>query len=110
MLLCVGSTHHVPATLGLPPLPGMCAFPVYTAQAPVCSIWSVPCVACGSSFWVFHKSTDSVGPVFCALPGPSSSGSQEFDGRTLSSVVCLLPSVVPASFSTHASRVHAPCV
>ena len=31
------------------PLTGVCAFPVYTAQAPGCSIWSWPCVACGSS-------------------------------------------------------------
>ena len=38
-------------------------------------------MACGSSFRV-HKSADSVAPAFCALP-PSSSGSQELDGRTL---------------------------
>ena len=82
-LLCVGSTHRVPATLGLPPLTGVCAFPVYTAQAAGCSIWSVPCVACGSSFRVFHKSADSVGPAFFAFPSSSSSGSQELDGCTL---------------------------
>ena len=35
---------------------GVCAFPVYTAQAPGCSIWSGPCVECGSSFRVLHKS------------------------------------------------------
>ena len=61
----------------------VCAFPVYTAQAPGCSIWSRPCVACGSSFLVVHKSADSVGPVFCAFPGLSSSGSQELEERTL---------------------------
>ena len=61
----------------------VCAFPVYTARDPSCSIWSGPCVACGSSFGVFHKSVDSVGPAFCAFPGPSSSGSQELDRRTL---------------------------
>ena len=38
---------------------------------------------CGSSFQVFHKSADSVGPVFHAFPSPSSSGSQELDKRTL---------------------------
>ena len=59
------------------------AFPVYSAQAPGCSIWSVPCVACGSSFQVFHKSADSAAPVFCAFPSPSSSGSQELDRCTL---------------------------
>ena len=46
----------------------VCAFPVYTAQAPGCSIWSGPCAECGSSFRVLHKSADSVGPAFCAFP------------------------------------------
>ena len=60
----------------------VCAFPFYSAQAPGCSIWSGPCLACGSSFRVFHKSMDLVGPPFCAFPSLSSSGSQELDGRT----------------------------
>ena len=88
----------------------MCAFPVYTAQAPSCSIWSGPCVACGSSFRVLHKSVDSVGPAFCAFPSQSSSGSQELDRRTLPGAVHLSPYVVPASVSMCASRVRAPCV
>ena len=36
-----------------------------------------------SGFWVFHKSTDLVGPAFCVFPGQSSSSSQELDERTL---------------------------
>ena len=52
-------------------------------RPPSCCIWSGPCVAWGSSFRVFHKSTDSAGPAFCAFPGPSSSGSQELDWCTL---------------------------
>ena len=59
------------------------AFPVYAAQAPGRSIWSGPCIACSSSFRVFHKSTDSVGPEF-------SSGSQELDGRTLRGCMSLV--------------------
>ena len=59
------------------------AFPIYTAQAPGCSIWSMPCVACGSSFWIFHKSVDSVAPALCAFPSLSSSGIQELDRCTL---------------------------
>ena len=108
-LACVGCTHRVLATLGLP-RSRVCAFPVYTAQAPGCSIGSWPCVACGSSFRVLHKSTDSVGPAFCAFPGPSSSGSQELDGRPLPGAMCFVLSAVPASVSLRASRVHAPCV
>ena len=57
-------------------------FPVYTAQAPGCSIWSGPCAVCGSSPRVFHK---SVACVLC-LPRPSGSGSQELDGLTLPGV------------------------
>ena len=62
------------------PYRGVCAFPVYTAQAPGCSIWSGPCVECGSSFQVLHKSMDSVAPVFCVFPGLSSPGSQRLGG------------------------------
>ena len=62
---------------------GVCAFPVCTAQAPGCSIWSRPCVACGSSFRVLHKSMDSVAPAFCAFPSLSGSGSQRL-GQPLS--------------------------
>ena len=61
----------------------VCALPIYTAQAPGCSIWSGPCVACDSRFWVFHQSADSVGPAFCAFPSLSSSGRQELDRCTL---------------------------
>ena len=82
-------TGSVPAILGLP-RSRVCALTVYTAQAPGCSIWSGPCVACGSSFRVLHKSVDSVGSAFCAFPGPSSSGCQKLDGRTLLS--CGVPS------------------
>ena len=93
--LCVGSTPHVPATLGLPLLTGVCAFPVYTAQAPGCSIWSGPCVECGSSFRVLHQSADSVVPAFCAFPGLSGSRSQRL-GRALAGCGAPFPSVAPA--------------
>ena len=85
----------------------VCAFPIYTSQAPGCSIWSGPCIACGPSFRVVHKSADSVVPAFCAFPGPSSSGSQQLDGRTLPGCA-FSPLSVPASVSTCASRVSAP--
>ena len=63
--------EHSPCSghTGFAPYRGVCAFPVYTAQAPGCSIWSEPCVECGSSFRVFHKSADSVAPA-CCLPRP----------------------------------------
>ena len=85
--LCSGHT-------GFAPYRGVCAFPVYTAQAPGCFIWSRPCVECGSSFRVLHKSADSVAPVFCVSPGLSSSGSQRL-GRTLPGCGALFPSAAP---------------
>ena len=50
------------------PAQGCLCFPVYTAQAPGCSIWSGPCVECGSSFRVLHSSADSVAPACCVFP------------------------------------------
>ena len=69
--------EHSPCSshTGFAPYRGVCAFPVYTAQAPCCSMWSRPCLECGSSFPVLHKSADSVVPAFCAFPGLSGSGS-----------------------------------
>ena len=94
--------EHSPCSghTGFPPYRGVCAFPVYTAQAPGCSIWSGPCVECGFSFRVLHKSTDSVAPAFCAFPGLRGSGSQRL-GRTLPGCCAPFPSeapVLPASW------------
>ena len=62
--------EHSPCSghTGFAPYRGVCAFPVYIAQAPVCSIWSGPCIECGSTFRVLHKSADSVAPAFCVFP------------------------------------------
>ena len=95
---------------GFAPYQGVCAFPVYTAQAPGCSIWSRPCVACGSSFGVLHRSADLVGPAFCAFPAPAAQAARSLTGALCPGAVRLIPSGGPASVSVHASRVHAPCV
>ena len=68
---CLGHTWFAPTH-------GMCAFLVYTAQAPGCSagelskpgpaspaLHSLSCSGTGSQ--VLHKVTDSVGYAFCAL-------------------------------------------
>ena len=61
-------------------------------------------MACGSSFRVLHKSADPIGPAFCAFPGPSSSGTQDLDGRTLPG--CSAPSPLHGpSLSFHAHLV-----
>ena len=81
------------------PCSRVCALPIYTAQAPGCSIWSGPCIACGSSFWVFYKSMDSVGPAFCAFPAQAAQAARSLTGALFPRAVHLLPSAVPASVS-----------
>ena len=104
---CVWFRPHwvcsVPATLGLPGS-RVCALPVYAAQAPGCSVGSGPCVACGSSFRVLHKSADSVGPPFCTFPARAAQAARGLTGALSPGAVRLLPSAGPASVSS------APCV
>ena len=61
------------------------AFPIYAAQAPGCSIWSVPCAALDSSPRVFHKSADSAAPALCAFPARAAQAARSLSG-TLSPV------------------------
>ena len=69
---CLGHT-------GFAPTHGVCAFPVYTAQALGCPAGNClmlslcymhsPGLRCsGSGSWVLHKGADLVGPAFCARP------------------------------------------
>ena len=92
--------EHSPCSghTGFAPYRGVCAFPVYTAQAPGCSIWSGPCVECGSSFRVLHKSADSVAPACCVFPSLSGSGSQRL-ARPLPGCGAPFPSAASGSGS-----------
>ena len=69
---CLGHT-------GFAPVHSVCAFPVYTAQAPGCSAGELskvgpgcvyfPGLSCsGSGSRVLDKGPDLVGPAFCARP------------------------------------------
>ena len=97
-LACVGSTRCVPATLGLPPFGAGVCFPCLHCSGSrlLSRELALHCVdfpglsRSDSGFQVFQKSTNSVGPAFCAFPGRSSSGSQELDERTLPG--CRVPS------------------
>ena len=88
----------------------VCALPIYAAQAPSCSIWSVPCIAYGSSFRVLHESVDSVAPAFCVFPAGAAQAARGLRGALSPGVARPLPSAAPASVSAGASRVRAPCV
>ena len=74
-----GERSHCLGHTGFAPAQGVCAFPVYTAQAPGCSARiclkrALGCVhfpglsRSGSGSRVLHEGADSVGPAFCALP------------------------------------------
>ena len=78
-LACVGSVHSVWATLGLPPLTAFVLsqstlLRLWVALERNYLKWALGCVYfpglshLGSGSRVLHKGTDSVGPVFCALP------------------------------------------
>ena len=67
-------------------------------------------MACCSSFRVLHKGADSVGPAFCAFSGRAAQAARSLTRALSPRAVHLIPSAVPASVSTRASRVHAPCV
>ena len=82
---------------------GVCAFLVYTPQAPSRSIWSGPCADCGSSFRVLHKSADLVAPACCVFPGLSGSGSQRL-GRSLPGCGTPFPSVASGPGSQRLGR------
>ena len=89
-----GSACSVQAKLGLPPLRA-CVLSQSTllrlqvALQGNCTKRALGCMHLpslshsGSGFRVLHKGTDSVGPAFCALPGPSSSGYQVLGECTL---------------------------
>ena len=79
---------------------GVCAFPVYTAQAPGCSageLWVLGCMhfpglsLLVSGFRVLQKAQTRLGLPFVAFPGPSSSGDQVLDEHTLPRCSVLLP-------------------
>ena len=109
-LVCVGSTHSVPATVGLPPLMGLC----------------FPHLHCSDS-WLLHmeRALRCMRFQFSGIPQKRRLGwacvlclpqpEQLRQPRSLSGilspgVVRLIPSTVPASVSAGTSRVHVPCV
>ena len=105
--MCGECSHYMGHT-GFAPAHSVCAFPVYTAQAPGCSAGELPKAALGcvhfpglshsgSGSQVLHKGTDSVGSGFVPFPSPSSSGDQVLGERTLPGWgVPLITSPVPA--------------
>ena len=101
---------------GFAPVHRVCAFPstLLRLQAALQGAGPALCVLpspsrSGSGSRVLHKEADSVGPVFCAVSGPRSSGNQELEEHTLFRGIATSPLPVPASVSGRA-RSDVPCV
>ena len=90
---------------------GWCCFPLYVAQAPGCSIWSVPCAAHSSSPRVFHKSAEQkAAPAFCVFTIRVAQAARSLTGTLPLGAACLLLSASPAPAPAHAGWVPVPCV
>ena len=112
-LVCAGSTHSVPATLGLPTL-AACVFAPSTLlrlqaalQGAGPEVRALPRPKPLRFQFSGPPQRGSLGPAFCGFPGPSSSGSQELEERTLPGCGAPSPLLGP-SFSFRLSG--APCV
>ena len=89
------------------PAPGVCAFPVYTAQAPSRLLSRERALRCMRFQFSGPPQKRRLGwACILCLPWPRSSGSRELDERTLLGAVHLIPgamrlipSTVPASVS-----------
>ena len=106
-----GVCSQCPGRTGFAPAHSVCAFPVYTAQAPVCSAcnylrWALGCVyfpglrgsGSGSGSQVLHKGADSVRPAFCALPRTEQLRRRgTWQAQSAAGVVCLISSLIPAA-------------
>ena len=98
-LACVGSTRSVLATVGLPPLMARvlhCSGSqlLYMERALSC-VWF--------QFSVFHKSTDSDGPAFCAFPARAAQAARSLMGTLSPGSVRLLPCRPNLSLPAHRS-------
>ena len=106
--LCLGHTGFAPAH-------SMCAFPVYTAQAPGCSAGELSKAGPGLHALPRSKSLrfrflGTPQRRFVPFPGWSSSGDQVLGECTLPSwAVCLITSSIPAA-RFHGCAAGAPCV
>ena len=82
----------------------MCAFPSTLLRLPAAPR---PCIACSSSFSVFHK---RAGLHFVPSPARAAQAARSLMSTLSPSAAHLIPSRVPASVSAYAGRVLAPCV
>ena len=115
-LACVGSAQCLGHT-GFVPAHSVCAFIVYTAQAPGCSAGNClrRALGCmhfpglsrsGSGSRVLHKGADSVGPTFCALPRSEQLGQPGAWRAHTPQVQCILSPPWSQSLSFLGAQLH----
>ena len=110
ILLRVGSTRSVPATLGLPPLTGVCAFPS-TLLRLLAALYGVgPALRAVPVFGYSTKAQLQLGLRFVPSPAGATQAARSLTGTLSPGAVRLLPSAVPASVYMRACLVHAACV
>ena len=112
-LVCAGSNHSVPATVGLPPLTACVLSPTTLLRLQAAlqgagpEVHALPRPKPLRFHFLRPPQRGSLGPAFCAFPGASSSGSQELEEPTLPG--CGAPSPLRGpSFSFRLSG--APCI
>ena len=114
-LACVGSTHRVPATLGLPPL-AACVLPrlhcsgsrLLSRERGLSCVHFPSLSHSDSGFPVLHKDADSVGPAFCAFPARAAQAATSLTSALSPGAACIVPSTVQPQF--WARRSGTPCV
>ena len=109
ILLCVDSTHRVPATLGLPRT-GMSVFSPSTLLRFPAALYGVgPALSAVPVFRYSTKLLTRLGLRF--VPSlPEHQAARSLTGTLSTGAVCLIPSAVPASVSVGASPVRAPFI
>ena len=103
LLACVGSTHSVPATLGLPPLTGVCSPRLHCSGPRLLYMKQALCCMLFQFSGTPQKRGLGWACILC-LPQPKQLR-QPGALRAHSPQVRLLPSAVPASVSTHVGLV-----
>ena len=103
--------EHSPCSghTGFAPTHGCMLYPSTLLSLPAALYGAGPALRAVPVLGSSTKARTWLGLHFVPSP-PSSSGSQELDGRTLPGAVRLLPSMVPASVSAHPGWVHVPWV
>ena len=109
-LACVGSTHSIPATLGLPLLTARLLSWSTLLRLQAALYGAGPVLRAFPVFGYSAKMQTRLGLHFVPSPAGAAQAARSFTGALSPGAVRLLPSPVLASVSARASRSDGPCV